>query len=258
MSQYEEKLSAFLDGELPAAESAEIEVALKNDPSLQAELEALMAADSLAKEAFGDALIDPIPSSLTSAIHDASPIVAANTSTAPTGYSGLFAAALACIMLLVGGVGGYLVSSSQTVQVAEAPGWLVDIADYHGVYAGQKRHLVEVGADESDHIMAWLTNTVGTDVRIPDLAASGLTFQGARLLVAAGKPVAQLMYTDANGAVVALCTIASETPHEGIAVQTIGATNMIMWGGLDANYVIVGDDARDDLEEIARVAGQQV
>lgn len=258
MSQYEEKLSAYLDGELAEADAAEIEAALETDPALQAELEALMAADTLAKDAFAEALIDPIPTTLASAIYDAGDTTPANAPVAPTGYSGLFAAALACIMLVVGGLGGYMVSSSQTTQVAAAPGWLVDIADYHGVYAKEKRHLVEVGADEADHIMMWLTNSVGAEVRIPDLAASGLTFEGARLLVAAGKPVAQLMYTDSEGAVVALCLIATDTPRDGINTQTIGAFEMVSWGGRDANYVIVGDDGRDDLEAIALSAGQQV
>ncbi len=259
MSQFEEKLSAYLDGELSFAESAEIEAALQTDTDLQAELEALMAADTLAKGAFAEALNDPIPTSLASAIYDASDATAANAQVAPTGYSGLFAAALACLMLVVGGVGGYMVSSSQQpTQVAAAPGWLVDIADYHGVYAKENRHLVEVGADESNHIMTWLTNSVGANVRIPDLAASGLTFEGARLLVAAGKPVAQLMYTDADGGVVALCLIATDTPREGIGSQTIGAFEMVSWGGDDANYVIVGDEGRDDLEAIALSAGEQV
>ncbi len=258
MMQYEEKLSAFLDGELPEAEAVEIEEALARDPALQAELEALMAADTLAKDAFAGLGDEPVPHALAAAIRDADVATPANTTTAPSWFSGWIAAAAACVMLLVGTAGGYMVGTTRGVEVAAAPGWLVDIADYHAVYAGQKRHLVEVGADETDHIMTWLTNTVGADVRVPDLSASGLTFQGARLLVAAGKPVAQLMYTDANGAVVALCQIANPSPQDSIVERTIGAFDMVSWGGTDANFVIVGDTGRDDLDEIAAAAALQV
>jgi anti-sigma factor RsiW len=167
-------------------------------------------------------------------------------------------AAAVAAALLIGGAGGYFTGASQGTQVAAAPGWLADIADYHRVYSGQERHLVEVGADESDHIETWLTASIGAEVRIPDLSAFGLTFQGARLLVAAGKPVSQLMYLDTQGRVVALCQIGTDTPREGFGEQTINAFDMVSWGGNGANFVIVGDTGRGDLVEIAQAAAVDV
>ncbi len=256
MSRYSDKLSAFLDGELPEAEAREIEAALEADPALQAELEALMSADALAVDAFAEMLDEPVPASLAAALRDAPEAAPANTPAAPSGR-GWAAAAAVVLALGLGGAGGYVTGLSQAPQVAAAPGWLVDIADYHRVYAGQKRHLVEVGADEADHIETWLTATVGADVVIPDLSRHGLTFQGGRLLVAAGKPVAQLMFTDADDKVVALCLIATDTPREGVGTQTIGAFDMVSWGGRGANFVIVGDTGRADLAEIAATAGTE-
>ena len=142
--------------------------------------------------------------------------------------------------------------------VAAAPGWLADIADYHAVYARQGRHLVEVGADEADHIQTWLTAQVGTDVRIPDLSTDGLTFEGGRLLVAAGKPVAQLMYRDAEGTVIALCLIETSTPRDGFAQQTLNGFDMVSWGAGTANYVVLGPEGRPDLMDLAEQAAAQV
>ncbi len=254
---YEEKLSAFLDGELPEAEARDIERALAADPALQAELEALMAADALAQEAFAEMVAEPVPAALAAAVRDAPAGGAANVPEPPSIRRYLTAASVV-VALGLGGAGGYFAGLSQGTPVAAAPGWLADIADYHRVYAAQQRHLVEVGADEADHIRTWLTNTVGAEVRIPDLSEHGLTFQGARLLVAAGKPVAQLMFTDAEMQVVALCFIQTETPREGFATQTIGAFDMVSWGGRDANFVVVGDEGRADLRAIAETAGTQV
>ena len=171
---------------------------------------------------------------------------------------GWLSAIAAVLLLLIGGAGGYFAGGAKTTQVAAAPAWLQDISDYHAVYAGQKRHLVEVPADEADHIMTWLTATVGTDIRIPDLTGHGLTFQGARLVVAAGKPVAQLMYTDAEGAVVALCAIRSETPANDVVSRVLNGFEMVSWGGTGANFVIVGDEGRSDLGQIAAASGEQV
>ena len=254
MTGYEDKLSAYLDGELPDAEAREIEQALERDPALQAELEALMTADALAQEAFEDMLETPVPAALAAVLRDKPDAPVANVQTAPSGR-GWAAAAAVVLALGLGGVGGYMAGLSQGTPVAAAPGWLADIADYHRVYAAQGRHLVEVGAEEADHIRTWLTASVGAPVPTPDLTEHGLTFRGARLLVAAGKPVAQLMYTDAEDRVVALCLIATETPRDSVATQTIGAFDMVSWGGDGANYVVVGDEGRADLQAIAATAG---
>ena len=252
----DERLSAFLDGELPEAEAREIERALESDPALRAELEALIAADAVAKKAFARMLDEPVPAALAAAVRDAPVGETANVPTAPSAR-GWVAAAAVVIGLGLGGAAGYFAGLSQGGQVAPAPGWLADIADYHRVYASQTRHLVEVGAEEADHIRVWLSATVGAEVRIPDLSAHDLTFQGARLLVAAGKPVAQLMYTDAEMRVVALCLIQSDAPRDGFGKETIGAFDMVTWGGGSANFVVVGDEGRTDLDEIARSAAAQ-
>ncbi|NNE88106.1 MAG: anti-sigma factor [Silicimonas sp.] len=257
MTRYDEKLSAFLDGELSEADAREIEEALEGDPALQAELEELMAADKSARADFDAMLDEPIPFALATAIQKAPEAVSANIPDAPSN-KGWLTAAVAAVALLIGGTGGYFTGASQGTQVAAAPGWLADIADYHSIYATQTRHLVEVRADEAEHIRTWLTASVGAEVRIPDLSAQGLSFQGARLLVAAGKPVAQLMYLDAQGRVVALCQIQSDTPRDGFAEQTINAFDMVSWGGNGANFVIVGDQGRGDLAEIAQAAAIDV
>lgn len=256
MTQYAEKLSAFLDGELPEAEAREIERALESDPALQSELEALMAADALAQDEFARMLNEPLPAALAAAVRDAPVREAANTPQAP-GVRGWLAATAAVVALGIGVTAGYVTGVSQGTVVASAPGWLADIADYHRVYAEQSRHLVEVGADEADHIQTWLTSSVGAEVRIPDLSDHALTFQGARLLVAAGKPVAQLMYTDDRMRVVALCLIQTDTPRDGFAKQTINDFDMVTWGAGNANFVVVGDEGRADLDDIARSAASQ-
>ncbi|MEM6897826.1 MAG: anti-sigma factor [Pseudomonadota bacterium] len=254
MSIGSETLSAYLDGELTPTEMTAVEEALETDAALQAELEALMAADTVVKAEFDAMLAEPVPVALAAAIKGAEgPMRAANLSRPPRGLFQV-AAATALVALFVGGAGGYFAGLSQApVQVVQA-GWLQDIADYHDVYSKQVRHLVEVGAEEADHIETWLTGTVGAEVRIPDLATHGLTFQGGRLLVAAGKPVAQLIFTDAEDRVVALCLIQNDAPNTTVDERQIGAYDMVTWGGAGANFVLVGDAGREDLIDIAQTA----
>lgn len=256
------RLSAYLDGELPDAEARQLEAALEGDAELQAQLEALIAADDLAVQAFDAMLDEPVPLALAAVI-EAAPVPQelprpepANDPAPPARSRFALVASLVGAVFL-GTAGGFFVAR-ETAPVAVAGGWLADIADYHAVYANQVRHLVEVPADEADHIETWLTATLGAGVTIPDLADEGLTFEGGRLLVAAGRPVAQLIYTDAEGAVVALCQIQSGTPQSEPRETVINGFDMVSWGGDDANFVIVADEGRPDLQAIVTAAAGQV
>ena len=102
----------------------------------------------------------------------------------------------------------------------------------------------EVPASEKDHIETWLTKTVGIKIEVPDLAASGYDFQGARLLVVGGKPVAQLLYTDTNGKVIAICGLQTDSGPDsdgGFTNKSFDAVDMVRWDRPGASYVLVGD-----------------
>ncbi|MEJ6404509.1 anti-sigma factor family protein [Yoonia sp. 2307UL14-13] len=260
MTDFSEKLSAYLDGELDATEAAAVEARLESDPAAQAEFDALMEADALAQDVFEAQLDDPVPFALAQQIKAADLTVPANSAAAPTPRSGWGAIAASLVMLVLGGVGGYVVKG-QTTPPVQTAGWLADIADYHAVYASQGRHLVEVAADESDHIEAWLGNTVGAEFSIPDLSEFGLTFEGGRLLVANAKPVAQLMYRLPDGTVVALCLQASSRETDGTLAfreQTINGFDFVSWTANGADYVVIGPQGQPDLNAIAADAALEI
>ncbi|WP_020590601.1 anti-sigma factor family protein [Kiloniella laminariae] len=263
------RLSAYLDGELDAVEALAIEALLDSDPEARAELDALMAANTIAQEEFSALLKAPIPLALAQKIKSA-PIddiaveLPARTSSLPRW--GMIAASLALFVL--GGTSGYFLKDQRTsfntgsnIVVANA-GWLAQIADYHAVYSGQKRHLVEVAATESDHLQKWLGTTVGASFSIPDLTKFGLTFEGGRLLVANGKPVGQLMYRQADGTVIALClqkgTTDSKTSNSGFKEQTIKGFDFVSWNANGANYVVIGPGGLPNLSDIAAFAATEI
>ncbi|MEL6125304.1 MAG: anti-sigma factor [Pseudomonadota bacterium] len=248
MMDLSQKLSAYLDGELDPGEAAAIEARLETDADARAELEALMNADTLAEEEFEAMLKEPVPFALAQQIKAAEMPVAAPAAPPRRPIWSTIAASL--VLVALGGVGGYLAKGDPPpVQT----GWLADIADYHAVYASQTRHLVEVGADEAEHLQTWLGSSVETPFSIPDLSAHGLTFQGGRLLVANAKPVAQLMYTRDDGAVIALCfQRSSRPPGDGaFKEQTLNGFDFISWTADGADYVVIGPGETPDLQAIA-------
>jgi anti-sigma factor RsiW len=263
MTDFSLKLSAYLDGELNAEDVAMVEARLATDPDAQAQFDALIQADADALDQFDALLSDPVPLSLAQQIKNA-PLeahpVAQSLSSAVTRRPlwGMIAASLAVFML--GGAGGYVLKG-QTAPVQMASTWLTDIADYHAVYAKQGRHLVEVSADESDHIETWLGDTTGAQFTIPDLSQFDLTFQGGRLLVAGGKPVAQLMYTQADGTVIALCLQRNGTPETGTTPfksQTLNGFDVVSWKTTQAAYVVLGPQGQSNIADIATAAALEI
>lgn len=260
MTLSDEKLSAYLDGELTEAEAREIEALVEADPAVQNALERLMEADQAAKDVFDEMLAEPVPLNLASAIRNApkQTTTAPEPVAAPRGLPGWLAIAASVGFLAVGGLGGYSLGTGSQPQVVATAGWLTEIAAYHGVYETQQRHLVEVAADETPHIETWLGNTTGVPFSVPDLAGNGLDFQGARLLVAGGLPVAQLIYTDADGAVFALCLKQAKAPEDkAFTAETVDGFSMVSWRSGGADYVVVGPDGAD-LSEMAEVASTSV
>jgi anti-sigma factor RsiW len=164
---------------------------------------------------------------------------------------------------MIGGVGGSYLTKSFAPPQLVATGWLDQVAEYHLVYASQVRHLVEVPAADRDHLQTWLADTTGVRFTVPDLTASGLTFQGARLLVAAGKPVAQLMYTDAAGQVIAVCFMAGGDAALGeepgpFTSRSFDALDMVSWKNRDASYVVVAPRGMPGLDALARAASTAI
>lgn len=249
MSDFGPKLSAWLDSELPPDEAQALEALLKHDTGLQAELAELMAANEAANAEFAAMLSAPVPLTLARSIDGAAPPGVAQRRHRPA-----WAAIAASVALLAIGAGGGFLAGQRT-EVVAARDWIEDVAEYHAVYAAQSRHLVEVPASESDHIKTWLTAQVGAPFDIPDLAAAGLEFQGARLLVAAGKPVGQLMYRDAEGQVVALCFVASDKPAtDDIEERQANGFQMRLWGKPGARFVLIAPEGMPDLTSIAETA----
>lgn len=233
------KLGAYVDGELNPSDRSEIEALIASDPSVASEVEALLGLNDDLKSAFDSLLDKPVPEDIRL---PTAPPMPANDNRAP-----IFS--LAASLLLGAVIGAGLAwswlqgAAQQSVQIAAARSWLGEVAEYHQVYARQERHLVEVPASEKDHIEDWLGKEIGVEFQVPDLSSAGWEFQGARLLVAAGKPVAQLLYTNSEGQVIALCALHNVTGEPAsVTPRSFGDVHMATWKDQDGSFAIIGDD----------------
>ncbi|MBD9373108.1 anti-sigma factor [Rhizobium sp. ARZ01] len=270
----EVRLSAYLDGQLPHAEVREIDGILAHDEKARTLFNRLKLGSDLGRKAFEDMLHEPVPLDLVRNIKLATieggqsagrlPPAQPVRDVTPFGsWARLGAAGL--VLLLASGSAGYLlgtrhVPAATPVQTVEARDWLDDIAGLHRIYARQTRHLAEVPPSEGQHITEWLASAVGMEFKIPDLTASGLAFEGARLLVAAGSPTAQLLYKDADGQIFSIYFQKSDPVAEksDLTDSIRDDLGLIAWQNGSASYVVVGPSSDPALEAIAKAVAQAI
>jgi anti-sigma factor RsiW len=272
----EVRLSAYLDGQLPEAEVEEINAILARNDDARVVFEKLKLGSEFGSRAFDRLLQEPIPLDLVRNIKDvgknedqapkldfaATPVATAAVRRPATFWPQALAASL--VIFLAGGAVGYLVSERQDtdtpVQIAAARTWLDDIADYHRIYSRQTRHLVEVPASEQQHIVEWLSASTGVAFALPDLSGQNLTFEGARLLVAGGKPAAQLIYRDAENEIFAICFLQSDpvADRTELVESMRNDIGLVSWQKGNAAYVVVGPSADPDLERLAETVSASI
>jgi len=263
MTDFPMKLSAYLDDELSVEDRRMVEDRLASDPEAVREMEALISADALAKDCFNDLLEEPISFGLAQQIKTTD-IEITHHRDSPSQWKSI---AASFIIFAFGGVGGYYlnenVGSSQAI-IADN-GWLAEIADYHAIYAKQKRHLVEVPGTEVKHIEKWLGKTVAAKFSVPDLSDRKMNFEGARLLVIQGKPVAQLIYKEQDGTVIALCFKKRsgekiEMISNDLNFKTISKNkfDFVSWKTDKASFTVVGPHGKPNLKEIATLAANRI
>ncbi|MGI4813250.1 MAG: anti-sigma factor family protein [Janthinobacterium lividum] len=124
-----------------------------------------------------------------------------------------------------------------------------DIA--YAVYAPERRHPVEVAADQRDHLTTWLSNRLDRPLTIPSLSAYGFTLVGGRLLPGEAGPAAQLMYQDAAGQRVTLYMTPVPKDMYKIRLLDDGSRRTFYWADKHIGYALSGQLPEAQLRTIS-------
>ncbi|SFC49310.1 Transmembrane transcriptional regulator (anti-sigma factor RsiW) [Polaromonas sp. OV174] len=146
-------------------------------------------------------------------------------------------------------------SAGALVSSASLPGFAQRAAIAHLVYSPDLRRPVEVGADQEQALVAWLSKRLGTPVHPPSLSALGYELVGGRLLPGGKGAVAQFMYSTASGQRLTLYVTREAAGQEtAFKFGQDGAVNVFYWVDKNFGYALSGGV---DRKELARV-GQEV
>jgi anti-sigma factor RsiW len=268
----DDRLIAYLDGEVDRSESREIEAWLDSDPAARDKLAALAESAALVRSAFDEVMHEPLPERLIAAARGervsaerSAKIVhfrrGSGAGAAPAARSWWLGLPLAASLfgLLLGGSVAYLsvgkllpggiAGKQPAVEMAAADNlWLDNAVGYFKLAASAgDGALVDVPAT-GDAREAWQKISQSLpqpqEVRWPELNLKpwGLNFRGARLVVADGRPAAQLMYTTDNKAIGPLTLIigSSKEPDAPPTLARREDVNLLYWRHQGRAYALVG------------------
>lgn len=126
------------------------------------------------------------------------------------------------------------------------------------IYASDVRHPVEVGADEQEHLSAWLGKRLDHPLRIPDLSRFGYRLVGGRLVPVSGKAGAMLMYEDAGGERITVLAGRNDANRTtSFRYATEGTVETFYWIDGPVGYALSGEISRERLREIAEECYRQ-
>ena len=240
----ENDLQAFVDGVLDEVRRAEVETYLAERPEEVERLRAYRAQDAALRALFDPVLAEPVPAALV-----ARP--------APRRWRTF---ALAASVLFAGVAIGWIVRGSLAPLPPAAPSLARSAAIAHAVYSPEVRHPVEVGAEQEDHLVKWLSKRLGTDLRVPKLATLGYDLVGGRLLSGPQGPVAHFMYQDVKGRRLTLYVSSQKGESRDTAFRFSQEDRVAVFYWIDHNYgyALSGEMKRESLLALATAVYQQL
>lgn len=248
----EADLHAFADGHLPAARHAEVAAFLAAHPAQQQRVDDWCAQNDALQQFLNPVLAEPLPHRL--------PLTPTAT---PWPWRSL--AAGVAIAVFSAGSAWWLrgVSDGDAQRIAAHASTLRGFAQRaaiaHVVYSPDVRRPVEIGADQEQALVTWLTKRMGAAVRPPDLRALGYALIGGRLLPGGKGPVAQFMFGSPQGERLTLYVTREDAGREtAFKFGQEGAVNVFYWVDKDFGYAISSGESRQEMLRVAEAVYQQL
>ncbi len=274
----EAELHAYVDAQLPQERYREIEAYLSARPGEAERVASYKAQKNELRALFNSVLDEPIPTRLQHAAAPRRPW-----------YLERLAAGIAIAAVSAGSawfLRGTVEADSQRLAATERviqqaslnngsleasnsltgntlTGFARRAAVAHVVYSPDIRRPVEVGADQEQQLVAWLSKRLGTEVKPPSLQPIGYELIGGRLLPGDSGPVAQFMYHDKIGQRLTLY-VTREAPKITGQSETAfrfgqdGPVNVFYWVDKNFGYAISGGADRPELMRVAKEIYRQL
>ena len=242
----ESELQAYADGRADPEQRAAIDQWLAEHADEAERIETYRRLGQEVRELYDPVLDEPVPGRLIRSAGARRPWL-------PVAK----AAAWLAIGMAVGTLAGWQLHEWRSPQLAPMDSAAVmarRAAVAHATYSPEVRHPVEVGADQEQHLVTWLSKRLGTKVRAPRLDEVGMSLVGGRLLPGDSGPVAQFMYQTPAGRRITLYVRAEARGLRETAFRYAreNSVSVFYWVDRDCGYALASADLTK--EELLRIA----
>jgi len=248
----EAELQAYADGRLPEERHKAVEAWLATRPEESERIAAYRRLAGEVRSAYETMLAEPVPPRLAQA---AAPRPQWRRIAAVAGWIALGIA--------IGAPAGWQARPERTVTqlVPDTSLFARRAAVAHATYSPEVRHPVEVGADDEQHLVNWLSKRLGVKVRAPKLDEAGMSLVGGRLLPGENGPVAQFMYQSQNGRRLTLYvrTEASRNRETAFRYARENNVGVFYWIDREVGYALASADlSKEELLRLANLVYKQL
>ncbi|MCG8491203.1 MAG: anti-sigma factor [Sneathiellales bacterium] len=249
----EEKLHAYVDGQLSAVETLKMEQWLSKNPDDAATVHAYILQNAQMRQAFSSIAEEDVPDTMREQLSASKPTI----SSFFPGWRQMAASLLLIGVGVLAGLGSQFLGTQD--QQGERQVFASSAIGAHKVFVSEIRHPVEVTAKEEQHLVKWLSKRLGTSIKAPDLAAQGYQLMGGRLLSEGEKPAAQFMYEKKDGRRLTLYVRSSDTA-EDTAFQFAANKGVSAFYWVDQNYAyaMVAPVEKQDLMSLATAVYEEL
>jgi anti-sigma factor RsiW len=248
----EADIHAYVDGELSPTRQREVEAHLRSHPEDARAVEEYKNINQALKQLYDPIIEEPVPAHLIQ----------------PTPRRRLWAIAAAVTWMSIGAALGWGLHPELGIQVAEAPRqWdllepnLVQPAAFaHAVYTPEVRHPVEVSAEDEQHLVAWLSKRLHTNILAPNLKPQGYHLVGGRLLPSTNRMAAQFMYEreDGHRATLYVRHGAWENDNTAFHFEREDSLGIFYWIDGPLGYALIGNLERSELQRLSEAVYEQL
>lgn len=241
------ELHAYVDGQLDAVRRREVADYLTGHPEAAGRVEAYRRQKQALRALLDPVLAEALPRGLRAP--------------RPTRRLVHVAwAAAAAVLLAAGCVIGWQLRDMAPDGAASEVAVAQQAAIAHAVFTPQRRHPVEVKADEEAHLVSWLSKVLGAPLRAPHLSDIGYALVGGRLLSAPEGPAAQFMYEDAKGSRITLYVVRNPQWHGNAEFRFVerGDVSVFYWIEGTVGYALTAEMARSELFDVAQAVHRQL
>ncbi len=250
----DERLTAFLDGELGAAACEELALAIEADMVLQQRITNLQFDQNSLLSAYGSLQAPDMIHQI--ALNDQ--FDQKETRERSWGFGTMLIAASALIAAFVIGMFsnelgvGFRESSGQQIAINAKLGWRQSVASYMALYTKSTLDRIPFSEQSNQNSLSHLSGDLELALIADHIAVDELQFRRGQILDLGGKPLVQLAYLDHGTTPVAFCIIKGSKGKKSMQFEQRNGMAIAHWASENHGFMVIGNLPATRIEAIAR------